>query len=144
MEKFALPIRDAIDAAKRYQESQGAQFETYAVQRIRGGEPVARTTTDAALLPDGRVLIPAGFPAGQNTSETYDPATNQYVYVFNGQTLDGIPTVADDSGLEVTALAGRPGVRSKRWSGRTDWPSTCHPPTAGRKTAQKSTPTKRR
>jgi len=25
-----------IDAAKRYQESQGAQFETYAVQRIRG------------------------------------------------------------------------------------------------------------
>jgi len=28
--------------------------------------------------------------------------------------------VADDSGLEVTALGGQPGVRSKRWSGRTD------------------------
>lgn len=32
----------------------------------------------------------------------------------------GMPVVADDSGLEVTALGGRPGVRSKRWSGRTD------------------------
>jgi XTP/dITP diphosphohydrolase len=32
----------------------------------------------------------------------------------------GIPTVADDSGLEVDALAGRPGVQSKRWSGRSD------------------------
>ena len=32
----------------------------------------------------------------------------------------GLPTVADDSGLEVFALGGRPGVRSRRWSGRTD------------------------
>lgn len=30
------------------------------------------------------------------------------------------PTVADDSGLEVVALGGRPGVRTKRWSGRAD------------------------
>jgi XTP/dITP diphosphohydrolase len=32
----------------------------------------------------------------------------------------GMPTIADDSGLEVAALGGAPGVRSKRWSGRTD------------------------
>lgn len=31
--------------------------------------------------------------------------------------LSGMLTVADDSGLEVDALGGAPGVRSKRWSG---------------------------
>ena len=34
--------------------------------------------------------------------------------------ISGIPTFADDSGLAVDALGGRPGVRSKRYSGRTD------------------------
>jgi len=32
----------------------------------------------------------------------------------------GLPTIADDSGLEVRALGGAPGVRTKRWSGRSD------------------------
>lgn len=31
--------------------------------------------------------------------------------------LSGLPTVADDSGLEVLALGGAPGVRSRRWAG---------------------------
>ncbi|HMI58769.1 MAG TPA: non-canonical purine NTP pyrophosphatase [Gemmatimonadaceae bacterium] len=32
----------------------------------------------------------------------------------------GLVTIADDSGLEVQALGGAPGVRTKRWSGRSD------------------------
>ena len=32
----------------------------------------------------------------------------------------GLATVADDSGIEVVALGGRPGVHSKRFSGRED------------------------
>jgi XTP/dITP diphosphohydrolase len=40
----------------------------------------------------------------------------RYFYEVTG----GIPTVADDSGLEVDALGGQPGVRSKRWAGRDD------------------------
>jgi XTP/dITP diphosphohydrolase len=31
---------------------------------------------------------------------------------------NGMPTMADDSGLEVDALRGAPGVRSKRWAAR--------------------------
>jgi XTP/dITP diphosphohydrolase len=34
--------------------------------------------------------------------------------------LSRLPTIADDSGLEVFALAGAPGVHSKRWSARPD------------------------
>src|SRR5690606_9108323 len=34
--------------------------------------------------------------------------------------LTGMPTIADDSGIVVHALAGEPGVRSKRFSGRSD------------------------
>jgi len=58
----------------------------------------------------------------ENDVETHDTfeenalAKARYFYEISG----GIPTVADDSGLEVDALGGRPGVESKRWSGRTD------------------------
>ena len=37
---------------------------------------------------------------------------------FHG--LTGLPTVADDSGIEVDALGGAPGVRSKRFAPSTD------------------------
>jgi XTP/dITP diphosphohydrolase len=51
-----------------------------------------------------------------DTFEENALAKARYFYETSG----GITTVADDSGLEVRALGGRPGVRSKRWSGRAD------------------------
>jgi XTP/dITP diphosphohydrolase len=36
--------------------------------------------------------------------------------------LSALPTFADDSGLEVMALGGAPGVRSKRWAGASGTP----------------------
>ncbi len=37
---------------------------------------------------------------------------------MDGAAATGLPCVADDSGLEVDALNGMPGVLSARWSGR--------------------------
>jgi len=55
---------------------------------------------------------------GLERYETFEENALSKARYFHGRT--GLPVVADDSGLEVTALGGRPGVRSKRWSGRAD------------------------
>ena len=46
--------------------------------------------------------------------ETFEENAGSKASHFFGKT--GIPTVADDSGLEVEALGGRPGVRTKRFA----------------------------
>lgn len=50
--------------------------------------------------------------------ETFEENALSKARYFHART--GMPVAADDSGLEVVALGGRPGVRSKRWSGRPD------------------------
>ncbi len=49
------------------------------------------------------------------TFEENAVAKARYFYEVSG----GVASVADDSGLEVDALGGAPGVRSKRWAGVT-------------------------
>jgi XTP/dITP diphosphohydrolase len=49
------------------------------------------------------------------TFEENAVAKARYFYEVSG----GVATVADDSGLQVEALGGAPGVRSKRWAGAT-------------------------
>jgi XTP/dITP diphosphohydrolase len=72
---------------------------------------------------DVRSLAAAGVPEGEDelaieqylTFEENAVAKARYFHE-----LTGLPTFADDSGIAVHALGGRPGVHSKRWSGRTD------------------------
>jgi XTP/dITP diphosphohydrolase len=49
------------------------------------------------------------------TGETFE--TNARIKARFGARRTGLPTVADDSGLEVDALGGGPGVRTKRYAG---------------------------
>ena len=72
------------------------------------------------------VIDPAGFGIEPDAAEdgleqhpTFEEnalAKARYFYEVSG----GVSAVADDSGLEVLALGGAPGVLSRRWSGRLD------------------------
>jgi XTP/dITP diphosphohydrolase len=50
-------------------------------------------------------------------AETFEGNAKAKAEYFAKRT--GLPTVADDSGLEVIALGGAPGVRSRRWAAAT-------------------------
>ena len=68
-------------------------------------------------------LVEAGLPetAAEDALEQYESfEENALAKGRYFARLSGLPVAADDSGLEVWALAGGPGVRSKRWSGRPD------------------------
>ena len=45
---------------------------------------------------------------------------NAFAKARHFQQVSGMATVSDDSGIEVVALGGAPGVYSKRWSARSD------------------------
>jgi XTP/dITP diphosphohydrolase len=58
---------------------------------------------------------PSAFPDVEETGETYlDNAVLKAIAVARAS---GMPALADDSGIEVDALGGRPGPRSARYAG---------------------------
>ena len=73
-----------------------------------------------ALLSDLplEILTPGDFPDWPAVEE--DGATfreNALIKAMAGYKHTGLPCIADDSGLEVDALGGRPGVHSSRYAG---------------------------
>lgn len=83
-----------------------------------------------------RILEPAGFevvfPDDLSIGESGDEAqlevhdsfqTNARMKAEYFTRRTGLPTLADDSGLEVFSLGGAPGVRSRRWAGAAGSPA---------------------
>ena len=78
-----------------------------------------RRVLDAAAL-SGLTLVCLDdvppFDEAPETGATFED--NALAKARDGFAATGLPTVADDSGLEVAALKGMPGVLSARWSGK--------------------------
>jgi XTP/dITP diphosphohydrolase len=53
--------------------------------------------------------------SADETGATFE--ANATIKALHYARLSGLPTLADDSGLEVDALGGRPGVRTRRYAG---------------------------
>lgn len=72
------------------------------------------------LLQDvvARIYSPADFPTLPEVEENGETfAENAVLKARTAFNATGIPVIADDSGLVVDALGGRPGVRSARFAG---------------------------
>lgn len=76
-------------------------------------------TLDELAGPAGRARggHPAPIPEPEETGRTF--AENAALKARYYARLSGLPTVAEDSGLEIDALGGRPGVESARYPGGT-------------------------
>ncbi len=71
------------------------------------------------LAPHGRRLVSAGelgLPEPEETGSTF--RANAHLKAAAAARAAQLPALADDSGLEVAALAGAPGIHSARWAGR--------------------------
>jgi XTP/dITP diphosphohydrolase len=86
-----------------------ATRSTHKLRELR--EVLDLTRTDLVSLDD---LGIEGDPVEDGASFE----TNAAIKARFGARVSGLPTLADDSGLEVAALDGGPGVRTRRYAGR--------------------------
>ena len=81
--------------------------------------PDKRRELEAILAPSGVTLVTLadvpGASAPEETGATLEE--NAHIKARAALALTGMPAIAEDTGLEVDALAGRPGVETARFAG---------------------------
>jgi XTP/dITP diphosphohydrolase len=92
--------------------SAGKQAEVGRVLKAAGHEVV---------FPDDVGVWEDGAEEGLELGESFEQNARAKAGYFARRS--SLPTLADDSGLEVLNLGGAPGVRSKRWAGATGTPA---------------------
>jgi len=89
--------------------------------RNAGKQREARRILEAAghqvVFPDDAGVPESADEASLEITDSLETNARKKAEYFIRKT--GLPTVADDSGLEVFSLGGAPGARSKRWAGVT-------------------------
>jgi XTP/dITP diphosphohydrolase len=85
--------------------SAGKQTEIRRVLKASGHEVV---------FPDDAGVPESLLEEGLELADSFETNARAKAEYFLKKT--GLPTVADDSGLEVLSLGGQPGVRSRRWA----------------------------
>src|SRR6185312_11832826 len=73
------------------------------------------------VFPDDVMLYEEPSEELLETAETFEANARHKAEYFARRS--GLPTIADDSGLEVLSLGGAPGVRSRRWADATGSPA---------------------
>jgi XTP/dITP diphosphohydrolase len=86
--------------------------------KFRELEPLFQRAGIRVVTLDALGIAESADEADVEAFETFEENALAKARYFHDRT--GLPTLSDDSGLEVRALHGQPGVRSKRWSGRQD------------------------
>lgn len=83
------------------------------------GNPGKRREMEALLAPLGlRIMLPSELGFAFDPEETGDTfLENARIKARAALALTGLPSLADDSGLEVDALGGAPGVHTARYGG---------------------------
>jgi XTP/dITP diphosphohydrolase len=92
--------------------------------RSPGKQKEVRRLVQAAghevVFPDEAGVVESSLEDGLEVADSFETNARHKAEYFLRKT--GLPTVADDSGLEVYSLGGLPGVRSKRWANATGSP----------------------
>jgi XTP/dITP diphosphohydrolase len=93
--------------------------------RSRGKQREVRRLLEAAghevVFPDDAGVSESAAEESLEVADSFQ--TNARLKAEYFAKLTGLPTVADDSGLEVFHLGGAPGVKSKRWAGAIGTPA---------------------